>query len=183
VTADPWKLLSSEPVLESRWLQVKRNSYHDGARVLDDYYVVERSDFVLVHAIDPAGNVLLVRQYRPATEEFYLALPAGYIGTDESPVTAGARELLEETGVIGTDWSDVGHLDPLPGYIRSRAYVVRCAVPPLDAAALEGAGDALEANTTLAMHRDELRRRIAANELREMQLVAAFLLVEAAASG
>src|SRR5258708_6986696 len=113
-------MLGSEPPLDSRRLQGKRNRHHDGARERDDYYVVQRSDFVLVYAVDPAGNVLLVRQYRPATEEFYLALPAGYVGPGESPVTAGARELLEETGVSGSDWSEIGQLDPLPGYIRSR---------------------------------------------------------------
>jgi ADP-ribose pyrophosphatase len=183
MTDQTWKLLDSEPVLDTRWLRVLRNRYFDGKREIDDYYVVERSDFVLVFASDDTGEMLLVRQYRPATEEFYLALPAGYIGTAETPVQAGQRELLEENGVTGTDWHDVGHLDPLPGYIRSRAYVVRCTVPQLDAATLQATGDAEEANTVLTVSRDEVRRRIAAGELREMQLVAAFLLTETALQG
>jgi ADP-ribose pyrophosphatase len=177
---DPWELLGSEPLLDTKWLRVLRNRYRERGREIDDYYVIERSPFVLVVAIDPDDQVLLVRQYRPATEEFYLALPAGYLGPGETPVQAGAREMLEETGVTGERWADLGHLDPLPGYIRSRAHVVRCAVPPLDAAALAGRGDADEANTVMVMGRAELRRRIAANELREMQLVAGFLLAEAA---
>lgn len=172
--------MGSEPVLETRWLQVSRNRYHDGNREVDDYYVLERSNFVLVLAVDPAGNMLLVHQYRPATEGFYLALPAGYLRDDETPVQAAARELFEETGVEGTGWHDIGQLDPLPGYIRSRAYVVRCDVPSLDPGALVGAGDPGEANTVLVRHRDEIRRLIATNQLREMQLVAAFLLCDAA---
>jgi 8-oxo-dGTP pyrophosphatase MutT (NUDIX family) len=180
VQDEAWELLDSEPLLDTKWLQVLRNRYRAGVREIDDYYVIERSPFVLVVALDPDDNVLLVRQYRPATEEFYLALPAGYLGAGESPIEAGRREMLEETGVSGADWADLGHLDPLPGYIRSRAHVVRCRVPPLDEAALAHGGDDEEDNTSLAMPRAELRRRIVSNELREMQLVAAFLLADAA---
>lgn len=77
-----WKLVDTSSVLASRWLNVERNAYLQAPGFISDYYVVSRSDFVLVIASDRA-DILLVRQYRPATDAVYLSLPAGYIGPGE----------------------------------------------------------------------------------------------------
>jgi ADP-ribose pyrophosphatase len=123
-----WQLLSSTTVLDSRWIRVLRNEYRRPPRgeTVSDYYIVEKSDFVMVVPV-LADTVLLVKQYRPATDRVYLALPAGYIDSGESPQDAAVRELAEETGYTAAGERTVlGSLDPLPGYIRSRCWVVIC---------------------------------------------------------
>jgi len=122
----PWQRLKRETVLDSQWLRVFRDSYRlPTGNQVDDYYVVERADFVVVVAGN-ADSVVLVRQYRPATEKFYWSLPAGYIGNGETPEQSAVRELREETGLRATDAFVLTKLDPLPGYLKSSAYVVRC---------------------------------------------------------
>jgi len=80
-----WQLLKSTPVLSTPWLSVLKNQYRvSEGEVIDDYYIVSRNDFVLVVALK-GGKLILVRQYRPATDRFYLALPAGFLQPDESP--------------------------------------------------------------------------------------------------
>lgn len=77
-----WKRVESVPAITSKWLTVNRNTYVTPAGLVNDYYVLTRSDFVLVIASD-GDQLLLVRQYRPATDQFYLALPGGYVEPGE----------------------------------------------------------------------------------------------------
>lgn len=180
-----WKLVDSRPIVSNRWLEVLNNRYEHAGRQIEDYFVVRRSPFVLVVALDARDNLLLVRQYRAATDAFYLALPAGYIGAGETPQQAAQRELFEETGAWGSGWVRVGQLDPLPGYIDSRAFVYRCAVPDLTAvgtAARPASGDEEgELVETVVVSRATARRMIGNGEITEMQAVAALLLADVVA--
>ncbi len=178
-TVERWVLLESHTLVTTRWLDVLRNRYRTTGREIADYFVVRRSDFVLVLAVDDDDNMLLVRQYRPATDGFYIALPAGYIEPGETAIEAGRRELFEETGITGSGWRHVGKLDPLPGYVKSRAHVVRCNVSVLPAARTRQDTAEDEVVETLVFARDVVRLMITRGEIIEMQAVAAFLLADA----
>jgi 8-oxo-dGTP pyrophosphatase MutT (NUDIX family) len=121
-----WQRLKRDTVVDSPWLRVFRDTYQlPAGRVVDDYYIVERSDFVVVVA-SVGESVALVRQYRPGTDTYYWSLPAGYIGQGEAPELAAIRELREETGLVAEDARLLMTLDPLPGYLKSSAGIVRC---------------------------------------------------------
>jgi ADP-ribose pyrophosphatase len=156
---------------------VDRNTYETPAGLVEEYYVLTRSDFVLVIA-SYDDSMLLVRQYRPATDQFYLALPGGYIEPGETEASAARRELTEEAGVDAVDWDYVGQLHPLPGYVRSIAHVFQCKVK--DGAASSGPieQDAVEGTEVVRLKREDVLRRIAAGEIVEMQTVSAILLAE-----
>ncbi len=62
------------------------------------FYYLDLPDSVSVVATTPKGEILLVRQYRPATDRNTIELPSGHVETGESPEAAARRELLEETG-------------------------------------------------------------------------------------
>jgi ADP-ribose pyrophosphatase len=50
---------------------------------------------------DPAGDdpqILLLKQYRYAAEEFLYEIPAGRLDPGEEPIDCARRELMEETG-------------------------------------------------------------------------------------
>ena len=72
-----------------------------GKRVESDpslYYALEMADYVGVLAMDTAGELILVRQFRPAVETWTLEVPAGLLEQGESPEACARREVLEETG-------------------------------------------------------------------------------------
>jgi ADP-ribose pyrophosphatase len=96
----PWRLLSTEAVLDERWYRVERQVVElpDG-RVLDDYFVAVRDDFALVIAITAAEELVLVRQWKQGIRAVTLELPGGIVDA-ESPHAAATRELAEETGYI-----------------------------------------------------------------------------------
>lgn len=52
------------------------------------------------------GAIVLVREYRPGPKRYLMEVPGGMVDADEEPITAAAREVLEETGYAG----DVEHL-------------------------------------------------------------------------
>src|ERR1700688_1826995 len=66
-------------------------------------------------AVDGAGRVCLVRQYRHGVADFLWEIPAGNLDTGEAPQACAARELAEETGVTARRWISLGQYLPAPG--------------------------------------------------------------------
>ena len=60
--------------------------------------IAEHAQSVCLVPIHDNGNVMLVRQYRKATEAALLEVPAGVMEEGESPEGAALRELQEEIG-------------------------------------------------------------------------------------
>jgi len=68
-----------------------------------------------VVAVDGAGRVCLVRQYRHGVADFLWEIPAGKLDRGEAPGVCAVRELAEETGVTALNWSPLGLFIPAPG--------------------------------------------------------------------
>ena len=100
-----WERLSSERLMETPYFTLRSDKLRlpDG-NVKDPYYVLERPDAALVFPLTREGEVVLVRQYRPAIGRIELGLPAGLVEESEEPEKAARRELLEETGYAGGEW-------------------------------------------------------------------------------
>jgi 8-oxo-dGTP pyrophosphatase MutT (NUDIX family) len=68
-----------------------------------------------VVAVDEAGRVCLVRQYRHGIGDFLWEIPAGKLDPGEAPEACAVRELGEETGVAARRWTPLGLYIPAPG--------------------------------------------------------------------
>ena len=78
-------------------------------------------DWVLVLALTPKEEVVMVRQYRHGTEQVYLELPGGLVDpADESPELSARRELLEETGYRANEIKLVGECCPQPAILTNK---------------------------------------------------------------
>ena len=94
-----WKTISSEDVLASPWMSIRRDIVElPNGDVLNDYYVWESSDVALIVPLTTLGEFLMVEQYKHATGEMTLEFPAGTVGAAEVAECAAKRELEEETG-------------------------------------------------------------------------------------
>ncbi len=121
-----WETLSTRNVLDHRFLRVDAEAVRTPAgTVLDPWWVLNLPDWVVVVAITEGEEVVLVRQWRQGTRQFALEIPGGIIDAeDPDPITAGSRELLEETGFEARSWRLVGGLWPDPARNSNRCHVV-----------------------------------------------------------
>ncbi len=121
----PWRTLESTDVLKDRWIHVSRHKVQtpQGA-VLDSYYLIHPSDWVLVIAHTHENQWILVEQYRHGVQSVSLEFCAGGMDANETAVEAGMRELLEETGFGGGEWAELGSLPVNGGHSAQRYHIV-----------------------------------------------------------
>jgi 8-oxo-dGTP pyrophosphatase MutT (NUDIX family) len=113
------RILSRTETTISPWVRlVEKEVEFSSARKAEIYHALGQADYTAILAVTAAGRIAVVRQYRPAVEEFTYELPAGIVEPGEHPEETCRRELKEETGLtalsiktIGTFLSDTGRLE------------------------------------------------------------------------
>ncbi|MBE3588298.1 MAG: NUDIX hydrolase [Thermoanaerobacteraceae bacterium] len=85
--------------------------------------VVEYAGAVAVVALNEAGEVFLVRQYRYAVGEELLEIPAGKMEHHEDPFMCAQRELAEETGLFAADWQMLCGFYSTPGFTTEKMHL------------------------------------------------------------
>ncbi len=101
-----WDIISSEYLIKRPWLTARRDKVQLPNGVInDEFYILEYPDWVNVIAITKDDKYVLVRQYRHGLGETRFELPAGVIEEGEDPIEGAKRELFEETGYTGGEWT------------------------------------------------------------------------------
>lgn len=119
-----WRTLSSYYLYKKPWLtaRVDKVELPTGA-VIDEYYVLEYPDWVNTIAITKEGKFVFVRQYRYALGKTVNELCAGVCEKGEEPMESAKRELLEETGFGGGEWT---HWMDLSANASTNANITHC---------------------------------------------------------
>jgi len=115
------KVLHSATVFRGRVFYVTRDRVQEPNGITAIREVIRHSGSVVVLAVDETGpepRVLLERQYRYAAQDYLLELPAGRNDPGEDSLTAGKRELLEETGYTARKWTKALFFYPSPGFLE-----------------------------------------------------------------
>ena len=89
-----------------------------------DFIYLDVPSWVNVVALTPQEEVVFVRQYRHGTRNITLEIPGGMCDSGESFVSAGARELLEETGYAGDSVELIGVVEPNPAFQNNKCGTV-----------------------------------------------------------
>lgn len=78
--------------------------------------VLSSVDWVNLVALTGAGDLVMVRQFRFGVGYPTLETPGGMVDPGEDSLIAARRELTEETGYSGGDWSYLGAVEPNPAF-------------------------------------------------------------------
>ncbi len=118
-----WKTLRSEYLIRRPWLTARRDMVElpDG-RIHNEYYVLEYPTWINVIAETSDGRLILERQYRHAAGIISTEICAGVVEADEAPLDAAKRELMEETGFGGGEWSELMTIYPNPSTMTNECH-------------------------------------------------------------
>ena len=143
-----------------------------------DAEIIRHPGSVVLIPVTDNGDIMLVRQYRPAIGRWVWELPAGTLRDGEDPDKAAARECQEEIGLIPTELGRLGSLFPTPGYCDEEMNFYRVtglrAPREDDAPAHADEDEDLEPR---AFGIDAMRSMIAEGEIIDMKTVAALYLI------
>lgn len=106
----PWRVIDRRDVLsvpDKVTVALETVELPDG-RIIDDYWQIRLSDFVVVFAETEACDVICLRQYRHGPRRESLELVAGRIEPGDEALATARRELLEESGYISGQWRSLG---------------------------------------------------------------------------
>ncbi|MGE0035184.1 MAG: NUDIX hydrolase [Xanthobacteraceae bacterium] len=122
--AGKWpKIRSREITKVSPWMSIlAREVEFASGTELQVYHAVDQADYVSIVAVTPDGRFPLVRQYRPALEDYTWELPCGTVDPGEDAAETCRRELLEETGFATQAIRRVGNGSPCTGRLNNRIH-------------------------------------------------------------
>ena len=103
----------SRRVYDGKLIDVTVEQWGDNVRE-----IVEHPSAVAIVPIDADGKIVLVRQLREAVRGELVELPAGKRDEGEDPLTTGKRELREECGLTGGEWTLLTEFWTTPGFCR-----------------------------------------------------------------
>lgn len=140
--------------------------------------IIRHPGSVVIVPITSSGEVMLVRQYRPAIGRYAWELPAGSLKTKEEIEDAARRECQEEVGLIPSQLAKMGSFFPTPGYCDEEMHFFKAwglrEPGPGDAAAHQDDDEDIAAR---AFTMDAVRAMIASGDIIDLKTVAGILLL------
>ena len=106
--------------LYSGKISIRLDKYHLGDKIIDKE-IVEHPDSVGIIALDNNENIILVEQFRIATRNSLIEIPAGKIEKGETPEEAALREMDEEIGYAGK-LTSLFQCYLAPGYVTEKMH-------------------------------------------------------------
>ena len=123
VVIKPWPYLRSKPSQSFRVFSIRTDTVISPRTGNEhDFYVIESMDWVNIIPLTVDHQVVMVRQYRHGSRDVTLEIPGGLVDPGETPETAAARELLEETGYRAEEVVKIGAANPNPAIFNNRCY-------------------------------------------------------------
>lgn len=118
----PWTTAAKETVYRHPLFAVEsRRIERDGEG--REIVALATEDWVHVIPLLPDGRVVLVRQWRYATEGFQLELPGGIVDVPGEDRAAAEQELAEEAGYRAGRWERLGEVESNPAIVDNRLSV------------------------------------------------------------
>lgn len=105
---NPWQTLSSEVKYDNNWINLTEHKVinpNGGAGIYGEVHF--KNIAIGIIPLDENNNTWLVGQYRYPLKAYSWEIPEGGGPHGIEPLIGAKRELLEETGLIASDWKEI----------------------------------------------------------------------------
>ena len=140
--------------------------------------IIRHPGSVVIIPITDSGQLILVRQYRPAIGRFAWELPAGSLKPSEDVQGAARRECQEEIGLVPSTLTLLGSFFPTPGYCDEEMHFYRADGLREPTAEETAHPDEDEDIETKAFSAADVRRMIATGEVIDLKTVGGLALLD-----
>jgi ADP-ribose pyrophosphatase len=165
------QVLSSTTIYQGPVFGMRRDEVIEPSGVRAIREVITHPGSVVVLPVLPDGRILLIQQYRHATQQYLWELVAGRMDPGETPKVAAARELIEETGYRAKRFRVFLDVFPTPGFLEERMFILLA--EGLTAGEAEPEED--EKIVSRAYNRKQLEGMIRGGKLRDAKSIAGIL--------
>lgn len=117
------KTMKSEKLYEGKVLNLKIDTVELPDKGYSKREIVEHPGGVAIITITANREMVLVKQYRKAVEDFVLEIPAGKLEVNEEPRETAIRELREETSLEAKKLSYITEFYTSPGYSSEKIHL------------------------------------------------------------
>jgi ADP-ribose pyrophosphatase len=171
---EPPQLIKQRLAYQGRKFRFDVNHFRLPNGTEGDWECIRHPGGALAVPVTPEGKLVLLRQYRFATQGRILEFPAGTIEPLEDPADTIKREIEEETGYRARKWEKLGEFFLAPGYSDEIIYAFlaqdleRLETPPKQ--------DEDEDLETVLMTPEELEKAILTGEQVDAKSISSFFL-------
>ncbi len=103
-----WKVIDEKLVYDNKWISLHHYNVINPNGGEGVYGKVHFKNIAIgIIPMDDEGNTWLVGQHRFPLGIYSWEIPEGGCPTDEEPLEAAKRELLEETGLVANHWEQL----------------------------------------------------------------------------
>jgi ADP-ribose pyrophosphatase len=117
------KTIQSEMIYQGKILNLRKDqvlAVHGG---ISEREIVEHTGGVVMAAVLPEGQMIMIRQFRKAVEQVVFEAPAGKLEEKEGLFEAAFRELKEETGYHAKSIESMGTYFSSCGYTTEKLHL------------------------------------------------------------
>ncbi|MFD2874615.1 NUDIX domain-containing protein [Mucilaginibacter ximonensis] len=172
---NPWKIKSKQQVYDNPWINLTEYQVINPSGNPGIYGKVHfKNRAIGIVPLDADMNTYLVGQYRFTLNEYSWEIPEGGGPLPEDPLDAAKRELLEETGLVAANWTEIQRLH-LSNSVTDELSILYVATGLTQH---EADPEDTEQLIVKKVHFDEVYRMVCDGEITDAMTVAAILKVK-----
>lgn len=117
--------VKSEKIFEGKIINLRVDTVELENQKYAKREIVEHKAASAILALNEKNEMLLVRQYRKAVEDFLYEVPAGIVNIAEEPIECALRELKEETGFEAKKINQIFEFYTSPGFSNEKIFLFK----------------------------------------------------------